>query len=385
MKELLKDKKFLITTGIILLAVLFLIIISKVVGDGEGSSKENVDLEDKIKNTGYKVQEQKQDLLNSEEVSPLSGLKCQNSQRRPIAVMLASDPRTRPLAGTGAADLVIEMPVITSGYTRLMALYVCNSPREIGSIRSTRHDFISLAKGFDAILAHWGGSEFAKEYLKNNQTIDNLDADLLVGEKGQAPFWRKKGLTKPDNGFASYDSLLKGVREKNYRKENHFEGYYHREESKLEQRGSKGKLTLGFSAAAGMNVHYIYDPETNSFERFWAGQADVDANTGKVIAPKNVVVIFATSRQIKDQYNDVEIEQSLKTGSEMYAYIEGREIKGNWEKKKENCVIGDELVCVSNSKLRFLDEDGEEIQFIPGQIWVEVLEPGQKLEWELIE
>jgi hypothetical protein len=82
---------------------------------------------------------------NIGEISPITGEKCENYNQRPIAVMLAEDPITRPLSGIGAADMVIEMPVITGSITRMMAIYQCELPEEIGSVRSARHDFIPLA------------------------------------------------------------------------------------------------------------------------------------------------------------------------------------------------------------------------------------------------
>ncbi|MBD3300338.1 MAG: DUF3048 domain-containing protein [Candidatus Moranbacteria bacterium] len=379
MKKILKEKKVLITVGVVVVILLILIFVSKLTGDNKGEGREG--LEDGENYTSEFSDLSKQEPLNPEEVSPFSGLKCENpdnKDRRAIAVMLASDPSTRPLSGVSSADLVIEMPVITSQVTRLMALYVCNSPEEIGSIRSTRHDFLTLAKGMDAILAHWGGPDFVLNYLKDEDPVPNLDALIYEGDKATSPFWRKPEIPKPDNGFATYDNLLKQAEELGYRTENYFEGYPHRKESPKEERGSRGKLTVGFPKAYKMNVYYVYDPESNSYLRYWAGNMDIDKNTQEQIAPKNVVVVFATSRQIKGQYNDVDIEGE----GEMHAYIEGKEIQGTWVKEKENCVIGDELVCVSSSKLKFLNEDGEEITFIPGQVWIEVLEPGQKLEWE---
>ena len=38
--------------------------------------------------------------------------------------------------------------------------------KEIGAIRSSRHDYIALAKGIDSIFIHWGGSHFALDLLK---------------------------------------------------------------------------------------------------------------------------------------------------------------------------------------------------------------------------
>ena len=36
---------------------------------------------------------------NKGEINPITGLECENHDRRPIAVMLATDPQTRPLSG----------------------------------------------------------------------------------------------------------------------------------------------------------------------------------------------------------------------------------------------------------------------------------------------
>src|SRR3989344_2427674 len=83
--------------------------------------------------------------------SDLSGERCQNAKRRPIAVMLSSDPETRPLSGIGAADLVFEMPVTDGGVTRMMTVFQCEQPKEIGSIRSARSDFIPWVHGLGAV------------------------------------------------------------------------------------------------------------------------------------------------------------------------------------------------------------------------------------------
>ncbi|MBD3244456.1 MAG: DUF3048 domain-containing protein [Candidatus Moranbacteria bacterium] len=308
--------------------------------------------------------------------SPISGLNCpENKDRRPIAVMLAADKRVRPLSGVSQADLVIEMPVITSMVTRLMAVYVCNSPDEIGSIRSARHDYITLAKGLDAILAHWGGSHFALDYLKNEQTLDNLDA---LSNPYNA-FYRKQGISRPDNGFTSYQRLYEAASKMGYRMENQFLGYPHRNESPLEKRGGKGVLTVGFSG--WFRVEYTYDPVTNTYLRKWGEREDVDKTSNERIAPKNIVVMFAESRQIEGQYNDVEIEGQ----GEMHAYMEGRVFKGIWRKEKGDCVIGDQYVCLNDKPLLFFKQDGQELEFIPGQIWIEILQPGQVLRWKNIE
>ena len=310
------------------------------------------------------------DLANS-----VSGTVCavqENRFRRPIAVMLAADKNARPLYGTSQADMVFEMPVITNMIPRLMAIFVCNSPAEIGSIRSARHDYLTLAKGMDAMLAHWGGSHFALDMLKNKDTVPDLDA--LKNEGGA--FFRKAGLVAPHNGFASYSKLMSTAQSLGYRTTNNFSANKFRSESALENRGANGHLTVGFPGV--YRVTYDYDRASNTYLRSWGGKEDIDGGTGWRVAPKNVVVIRAVSRQIEGQYNDVDIEGE----GEMFAYMEGREFGGKWVKEKGDCVIGDELVCVNDKPMRFIKANGQELEFVPGQIWVEVLEPGQVLRWE---
>ena len=109
-------------------------------------------------------------------VSPLSGLACDDWNRRPFAVMQPADLSARPAAGFSDADMVFEMPVITNSITRLMAVYVCGNPDDVGSMRSARHDYIALAKGLDAIFVHWGGSHYAIDKL-NQGVIDDMNCN----------------------------------------------------------------------------------------------------------------------------------------------------------------------------------------------------------------
>jgi hypothetical protein len=310
--------------------------------------------------------------LNTGEVSPFTSLPCANWNRRPIAVMEAADLSVRPDSGFSDADLVLEMPAITASITRLMGVYVCNDPPEVGSIRSTRHDYIALAAGWDAILVHWGGSHFAGDIL-NKGVIDNLDLNGSFGNKASECGFRKAGIPAPDNGFAKFEKLLECAKTRSYRMENKFSGYPHQEEAPLDQRPKGGHLRVGF--AGPYAVDYDYDRTTNSYLRSWNKVADKDANNDKRLAPKNVAVLIASSEQIEGQYNNVQIGDpqfdSVSEGDAFY-YFNGKEIKGRWKKDKSKWA----------SKLFMYDESGQEVKFVPGQIWVEILEPGQALKWE---
>jgi len=294
--------------------------------------------------------------------SPISGLACQNYNRRPIAVVLAEDEVARPLSGISQLDLAIEMPVITGGITRTVAFFQCNEPEEIGSIRSARHDFIPLTMGIDAVLVHWGGSHFALDML-NKGIMDNVDA---LTNPYQA-FWRKQTIPAPHNGFTSIKNILKVIKAKNYREVSNFEGYPH-----LEISGGKGQILdkkgiLNILYSIPFNVRYEYNPETNSYLRWRGDEPEIDKLSGSQVEANNIVIMRAFSRQLEKDYNDVDVEGQGRA----VVYRNGEEIKGTWEKDKSN----------PSSKLYFFDENGKEIEFIPGPIWIEIVEPYQKVEW----
>src|SRR3989338_4823788 len=184
--------------------------------------------------------------LNIGEVSQISGLPCENWNRRPLAVMQPGDVPARPTAGFSEADMVIEMPVITASITRLMGIYICNTPPEVGSMRSARHDFIHLAKGLDAIFVSWGRSEshsetdpvgLAKGILDRNE-VENINCNGDAGKSANAcvanPCFRKEGMARGvDSGYSRPADFLTCAKDFGYRLENKFSGYSHGAETAL--------------------------------------------------------------------------------------------------------------------------------------------------------
>jgi hypothetical protein len=295
-------------------------------------------------------------------VSPISGLACANAGRRPMAVMVAGDAVARPLSGLSEADLVVEMPVITGSINRLMAVFVCNDPKEIGSIRSSRHDFIPLAKGLDAIFAHWGGSHFALDELSTG-VINNIDAL----KNPYDAFFRKSNIVSPHNGFSSMSRLLNSAQKLGYRLEGQFSGYLHLADNEINLMATTTK-TLIINYPGVFQVKYVYNPTTNLYSRWRGGIKEIDKNNGQQVAIKNVAIMRAFSKQIEGQYNDVEVEGLGKA----VVYRNGEEIKGTWKKDAAN----------QGSKLYFYDAVGAEIKFVPGQIWVEIVEPSESVIWQ---
>ncbi len=287
-----------------------------------------------------------------------TGTPCQNASKRLFAVMLAGDPEARPLSGLSGADMVIEIPVSVDSITRYIAFYQCQMASEIGSVRSARSFFIGLAKGYDAILAHWGGEKDALHDLHSG-VIDNLDA---LPNPSQA-FWRKNGVPMPHDGFTSYENLLKASKKLNYHLDLRANDFFTFKENAETPSSSDSIITINYPGK--FQTSYHYDPDENIYLRFKGGTKEIDALTGDQIKVKNVVVVKTSIYPTYSQYNEVELDG--KEG-ELEAFIGGRVYKGKWTKEG------------FEKPLLFFDTNGKPLIFEPGTIWVQIAGKDQAVE-----
>ena len=187
---------------------------------------------------------------NNGEVSPISGLACADWNRRPFAVMQPADVTARPAAGFSDADMVFEMPVITASITRLMGVYVCGNPDDVGSMRSARHDYLALAAGLDAIFVHWGRSNIDQfKDVLNSGIVNDMNCNDDAGRSAGKYCYRKPAtatMRGVDTGYAKFAQLLQGAKDFGYRLTDNFPGYPHQDEAPVDQRPNGGHLRVGF-------------------------------------------------------------------------------------------------------------------------------------------
>ena len=296
--------------------------------------------------------------------SPLSGVTCPNAKRRPIAVMIGSDPINRPDSGFSLADAVVEMPALTSNVTRLMAVFQCNEPQEIGSVRSARHDFLFLAKGMDAVITHWGGSYWALNMIKNeSQVYDSISA---LGTGNQA-FFRIDKWPAPFNGYTAYSRVWDALVKAGYHTTDRAPAYPHIDDAPREQRGSGGTLDIGWPGT--MRTRYVYNPDQNTYARYWGGVKHVDSLNNKQVEPKVVAVIYTAQRLANGPggYNDVDVEGSGKAE----IYQNGQVIPATWSKS----------IIDKQDPVYFKDTSGNEISFVRGQLWISVVDQVTQARW----
>ncbi len=278
--------------------------------------------------------------------SPLTGVECETRDSRPFAVMMSSDREARPLSGIGEADLVFEMPVVDTGFTRMMAVYQCGRPREVGSVRSSRLDFVPLALGVNAIYAHFGGEHEVLAQL-NKGIIDNIDG-LKYDE---IYYFRKKGIPRPHNSFTNFDLMATVAGKLNYDMTDSHVSYSHETDSQ-----SQGKTEPPPLFNDDFKVIWKYHSETNSYLRSRSGQPETDTNTGKPVEAKNVIIMKTIWSPINKDYIRV---RTVGSGG-LLVYKNGTIVSGTWEKANDK------------AKLMFFDQNHKEIPLAPGITWVEI-------------
>ncbi len=313
-------------------------------------------------------------------------------KRRPLAVMIENSTDARPQSGVSKADVVYET-VAEGGITRFMTVFYCNSLSDIqvGPVRSARTYFLDWLSEYDALYAHVGGANDANGGPADalGQIITYKVKDLNQFNIGFPTFWRDYQRLKKADGspvateHTMYSTTLKlwQVGEKR--------GWVNPDDKgkKWETaftpwKFKDGKASSGTTNAIEVNfwegyndykVNWTYDAATNSYKRKNGGQDQMDLNNNKQLSPTNVVVQFQKESHANDGYEGnvhlLYANSGAKGAPSGTALIfqNGQAIKGKWMK------------ATRLDREKFVDENGKEVEFVKGQIWIETVPEGSKV------
>ncbi|XLQ20665.1 MAG: DUF3048 C-terminal domain-containing protein [Candidatus Moraniibacteriota bacterium] len=383
------NKKFISTVGFGCIAVVALA--------GCGCSKDKKEI--------APVEEEKEmvGLIPYEEpenASVITGLACDNNDKRAFSIMYSGSIDARPYwKNLDKADMVLEMPHRMHNEPRLMGTFQCETPDEIGPMRSGRVDHMAVADSLGAVFVTWGKSIVAAAAM-NKELADNLE----VGSGTTSSDGTRAGYIDPNitfysanSAYADLNGIIKMSQDKGYGGENLTEGFKHQGEIARENRPEHGTVDVKFDTSQH-RIKYEYDPETNSYKRFHKGEPSIDYASGEQYAPKNIIGIVAKRDSwlaekdyvvdgLLDPWSGVPEEKiesnqypNMQLGDpwfdtvfegEAEFYFNGQEIDGTWKREKG-----------TNKTFAFYDESGQEVHFVPGQIWMHVLPHGQKISYE---
>jgi len=311
--------------------------------------------------------------------SPINGVLYTRSQgeifdkRRPMAIMVDNHVDARPIqAGLPDADIVFEA-VAEGGITRFLAIYHANDADKAGPVRSVRVYYLDWASEFHPWVAHWGGActpdspANAYDYMARNG-IANLDA-MWLGECQTCPYWRDLSLAVAGEhtGFTATQRLYSesAKRWPNWAEKVPFDRWLFKDDAKEEDRPPAGSFSFNFWNLPDYEVTWTYDPIQNIYLRSQGGRPHQDAVTGKQLFAKDIIVQFTEERSANDGTVHL-LYQTIGSGRAKI-FLDGKVIDGTWRKP-------DRL-----TRTRYYDENGLEVRFNRGQIWVEVAPTGNEI------
>ncbi|OGE72644.1 hypothetical protein A3H40_01150 [Candidatus Daviesbacteria bacterium RIFCSPLOWO2_02_FULL_38_15] len=303
-------------------------------------------------------------------------------QRRPLAVMIENHAEARPQSGLSGADIVYEA-VAEGGITRFMAVYYCNlSDVQIGPVRSARTYYLDWLSEYDALYTHVGGANTPGPADALGQIIKYEVKDLNQFSIGFPVFWRdyqrlgrpvatehtmysttqKLWQTGAKRGWTATDSA--GIRW-----DENFTPWKFKETS--ETGGQVSKITVNFwESQSNYQVVWDYDVASDSYKRNNGGSSHMDLNNNTQLAAKAVVVQFARESNANDGYPGNVHLLYKTTGSGKALIFQNRTVtEGKWNK------------ALRTTRTKYTDSNGTEIEFNPGQIWIQTVPEGSKVNY----
>jgi hypothetical protein len=261
---------------------------------------------------------------------------------RPVtAVMIENSLDARPQSGLNEAGVVFEA-VAEGGITRFLTLFQDTEPDYIGPVRSVRPYYVQWAIGFDAAVAHVGGSADGLALVRANKDLDQFF--------NPGPYWRVNTRVAPHNMYSSIIKLRDRQIEKGWSKSN-FTGFARKAKEAPSPNITARTIDFNISGAV-YNSHYDYDPVTNSYLRSEGGKPHMDERSGQQLNPKVVIglVLPQGKNGIYTTYN------TLGTGT-VFIFQDGIVTQGTWSKSS------------NNSQFTFKDGNGAELKLNPGRTW----------------
>ena len=277
----------------------------------------------------------------------------EQAKKKIFAVMLDNHDDARPQAQISKADIIYEYRV-EGEFTRYMALFQSNFPEGVGPVRSARPYFVQTAKEYNAIYAHWGGSEAGLAEVRSRNVVD-LDGIALEG----IVFHRNKDVGKraPHNGYISLPELENYLVEKGVDvNDNTASLNFYAEDENIDGI-DVGEITLNFNK--NYKTNFIYDEASGKYKYIRQGEAVLDEAAGEEFTTDNLVVLFQKG-VVAGPKGTLKLA-NIGTGSGLLLQ-KGKLLPITWEKENED------------ARTILKDSDGNEIKFYPGRTFFSIVD-----------
>ena len=301
-------------------------------------------------------------------ISSTTGLPTSNAKYLPVLSQIDNNLGALPQWGLDAADIMYELPVSGSGWTRLTALFADRLPAEAGPVRSARLMHADLREEWDALLLHYGeqttaGSNFREAIRNYGVPAKGLEMDG-IGNKYKALFPRTKYHAAPHNVSAHVSELAALV-----------SAYEFRQRPFL---FADGTAYAGPDAFRVSIIHkqnkstassFLYDVNRKVYLRFTAKglYTDLLAPTAELTYAN---VIVQRTRLTFNNRSSNPLLPDVVGGGAADIFIGGKYIAGAWAR------------ATAQSRTVFFDQNGKELVLQPGRSWIVITDENTEVSYE---
>ena len=279
--------------------------------------------------------------------------------QRPIAVMVDNEQTALPHYGTADADVVYELmnSTMNNRITRLMCLYKdWEKITQVGSVRSTRPTNILLAAEWNAVLCHDGGPYYNDQYFKKDYSAHFSGGFSRVnnGKSREFTEYIKSGDLDKKFKASKYSTTYNEYRPDD---DSHF-NFSADTDAKLSDTYKSVLSATDIELPFTHNGSELkYNEKTQTYDYYEYGKVHKDADTGKVLTFKNVILQDCTFNQL-DEHGYL-IYNCIDTGKAGFYLTNGQAKNISWIKANET------------DPTRYYDENGDEYIYYVKEVMAE--------------
>lgn len=288
------------------------------------------------------------------EYSRLTGLPIDDEDLniRPVAIMINNIEAAQPLLGISKSDIVYEC-IVEGGITRLLAVF--GNPKNvgaIGSIRSSRPDFIYLAKGLDAIYFHIGTSTQAQALLDTG-IITSFDLGIYSSMSWRDNY-RMNYLGYEHSLVTSGKTISEGLNDYGARTDSDTDKGMIFSDTPSSISGDKAtNMNVVFSSYKSTSFNYNSENQVYTVNQFGTTQYDSEYSVNNTVT--NVLVLHTDVYQIDDEGH---VSFDVIGSGNGYYMAGGRIINITWQKSS------------SDDPIHYYTSNGKELEMMRGKSYV---------------
>lgn len=330
------------------------------------------------------------------------------SKRRPLTVMIENHSDSRPQSGLQSADIVYEA-IAEGGITRFIAIFYCGiiapeveltNKYNVGPVRSARTYFLDIASEYAdyPLYNHVGGANCSAADSKSPCTTHKKAQAIeqiasygwnnagTWGDLSQFSLSYKACRREPERTgqeratehtmYCSTTELYniaanRGLTNITEAKKNTWDKSYQPWKFTQKETAATSGATISFdfwSNYKAYSVSWKYDTATNLYYRSNGGKEHIDFNTQKTITAKNIVIQYVKETRSVDEHLH-NLYEMIGSGKGLL-FQNGTKTEITWSKANRL------------SRTVFKDTSGKEVNFVPGNIWVEILPLNTSVSYE---